>query len=132
MEAKKLTADEVSDKCNEWQFLSFSEEEVVYDIVVNVDLLVVSCSCLGFEHRRRLYLLPTSLLAAEEGVSANVTDEAQQKTRSTVKIKAERCVQIEKALHHFNTDLTRMSSYGTDADISIVLKSYENALAAIQ
>ena len=80
----------------------------------------------------KVYLLPTSLLAAEESVPANVTDEAQQKTRSTVKIKAERCVQIEKALHHFNTDLTRMSSYGTDADISIVLKSYENALTGIQ
>ncbi|KAI8332187.1 hypothetical protein BD560DRAFT_308886, partial [Blakeslea trispora] len=64
MEAEKLTADEVSamisrsfghfeDKCGEWQVLSFSEEEVVYSVVVNGDLLVVSCSCLDFEHRRR-------------------------------------------------------------------------------
>ncbi|OBZ81030.1 hypothetical protein A0J61_10920, partial [Choanephora cucurbitarum] len=142
MEAEKLTADEVSamisrslghseDKCGEWQVLSFSEEEVVYDVAVSVDLLVVSCSCLDFEHRRRpckhMYLLarflclkvclpPVSLPAAKESAPANVTDDVQQETRSAVKTKAERCIQVEKTFHHFNTDLTRMPIYGTDAD----------------
>ena len=148
MEAEKLTADEVSDmishsfehfedKCGEWQVLSFSEEEVVYSVVVNDDLLVVSCSCLDFEHRRRpckhmyllarflslkVYLPSASLSAAEDNLPANATNEVQQETRDAVKIKAERCVQIERTLHHFNTDLGRMSNYATDADISIVLK----------
>ena len=153
-----MIADEVSamvsrsfghfeDKCGEWQVSSLSEEEVVYDVAVSVDLLVVSCSCLDFEHRRRpckyMYLLarflslkiylPSDFLpAAEDTLPVGVSDEVQQETRSAVKIKAERCVQIERTLHHFNTDLGRMSNYATDADISIMLKSYENALAAIQ
>ncbi|OBZ81279.1 hypothetical protein A0J61_10673 [Choanephora cucurbitarum] len=79
-----------------------------------------------------VYLPSASLPTTEDTLPVGVRDEVHQETRNAVKVKAERCVQIERTLHHFNTDMGRMSNYATDADISIVLKLYENALAAIQ
>ncbi|OBZ89015.1 hypothetical protein A0J61_02927 [Choanephora cucurbitarum] len=111
------------------------------------DFLAASCSCLDFEYRRRpckhMYLLarfatldvyfpsdalPVSTLA----LVSNEDSQTVEARRHTIKNKVKRYVEVEKTLHHLNSDALRMSNYMSDEESSGTLSSIENTLVLMQ